>query len=155
LKSRLTDDTSAPHTLYVVHRALHAISRYAEADLQRCGLSTTDFRVMEALLHKGPLPVNVLGPKVNLTPGAISVAIDRLQERGFVYREEGERDRRIRTVALSKEGHRVIVPVYERHTAVLERLLEPLAPAERKSLADTMREIGKRAETLDEMPDDR
>jgi MarR family 2-MHQ and catechol resistance regulon transcriptional repressor len=154
LKSRLTDDTSAPHTLYVVHRALHAISRYAEADLQRCGLSATDFRVMEALLHKGPLPVNVLGPKVNLTPGAISVAIDRLQERGLVYREEGERDRRIRTVALSKEGQRVIVPVYERHTAVLERLLEPLAPAQRKSLADTMREIGKRAETLDEMPDD-
>jgi MarR family 2-MHQ and catechol resistance regulon transcriptional repressor len=65
-----------------------------DADLQRCGMSNTDFRVLEALLHKCPLPVNVIGPKVNLTAGAISVAIDRLEERGLVQREQAKRDRR-------------------------------------------------------------
>jgi MarR family len=50
---------------------------------------------MEALLHQGPLPVNVIGPKVNLTPGAISVAVDRLEVRGLVARAEGKRDRRV------------------------------------------------------------
>ena len=42
--------------------------------------------VLEALLHKGPLPVNVIGPKVNLTPGSIFVAVDRLVAKGLVTR---------------------------------------------------------------------
>jgi hypothetical protein len=41
----------------------------------RTELGDSDFRVLEALLHKGPLPVNTLGPKVWLTPGSISVAV--------------------------------------------------------------------------------
>ena len=45
-------------------------------------LRQAGFRVLEALLHKGPLPVNTIGPKVHLTPGSISVAVDRLLEKG-------------------------------------------------------------------------
>lgn len=35
--------------------------------------------VLEALLHKGPLPVNALGEKVLLTSGSITTAVDRLE----------------------------------------------------------------------------
>jgi len=145
--------TSAPHVWLVACRALNAMMRQLDADLQRCELSSTDFRVLEGLLHKGPLPVNIIGPKVNLTAGAISVAIDRLEERGLVQREEGKRDRRIRTVALTKEGERVIAPVYRRHAALLERMLAPLTEAQRVSLESMMKTIGKHAETLAEMPE--
>src|SRR5438128_6633978 len=81
-KQRLKGNASAPHVWLVMLKALSAVARQLEDDLQRCGLSNTDFRVLEALLHKGPLPVNVIGPRVNLTAGAISVAIDRLEVRG-------------------------------------------------------------------------
>ena len=150
MKSRTDTKDSAAHLCLILVRAVNAIVRQGEADLQRCGLSSTDFRVLEALFHKGPLPVNVIGPKVNLTAGAISVAIDRLQARDLVARQESMRDRRVKTVALTKEGERVIAPVYRRHAALLERILEPLTPAQRTSLEGMMREIGKRAETLSE-----
>jgi MarR family transcriptional regulator, 2-MHQ and catechol-resistance regulon repressor len=154
LKSRTGTQTSAPHVWLVIGKALNAMVRHMDAHLQRCGLSNTDFRVLEALLHKGPLPVNVIGPKVQLTAGAISIAVDRLQERGLVQREEGKRDRRVRTVALTKEGEKIIVPVYRRHEALLERLLEPLTEPQRASLESMMKTIGKNAETLGEMPDE-
>lgn len=41
-------------------------------------LPDTDFRVLEALLDKGPLPLNTIGARVNLTLGPISVGVDRL-----------------------------------------------------------------------------
>ena len=138
----------AAHLGLVLVRAANALVRQGEADLQRCGLSSTDFRVLEALLHKGPLPVNVIGPKVALTPGAISVAIDRLEKRGLVQREEGARDRRVRTVVLTKEGKKIIDPAFRRHASLLERMFEPLTPDERSVLEVLLKRVGKHAETL-------
>src|SRR5262249_19780523 len=99
---------------------LSVIPRQLDVDLQRSGVINTDFRILEALLHKGPLPVNVIGPKLNLTLGAISVAVDRLEVRGLVARAEGKRDRRVHVVALTKEGEKVISPAYQCHAVFLE-----------------------------------
>jgi MarR family transcriptional regulator, 2-MHQ and catechol-resistance regulon repressor len=134
--------------------ALSAIARQLDVDLQRSGVSTTDFRVMEALLHKGPLPVNVIGPKVNLTPGAISVAVDRLEGRGLVARAEGKRDRRVRVVALTKEGEKVISPAYHRHAVLLEHIFEPLSENQRLSLENMLKLLGRHAETMGEIPEE-
>ena len=88
----------------VMNKALQAIQKYAFERIQQAGLGDSDFRVLEALLHKGPLPVKTIGPKVNLTPGSISVAVDRLYSKGLVTRVEGAEDRRIRIVALTPRG---------------------------------------------------
>jgi MarR family 2-MHQ and catechol resistance regulon transcriptional repressor len=59
-------------------KAMRALTRYAAAGIDDTGLGDSDFRVLEVLLHKGPLPVNTIGPIVGLTPGSISIAVDRL-----------------------------------------------------------------------------
>ena len=106
-------DTPAPvHTWLVMMKAMQAITRYALANLEETGLGLSDFAVLEALLHKGPLPVNVIGPKVNLTPGSISVAVDRLVSKGLVSRAECSEDRRVRIVALTPHGESVITPIF-------------------------------------------
>ena len=151
VKQRLKGKTSAPHVWLIMWKALSAIARQLDVDLQRSGVSTTDFRVLEALLHKGALPVNVIGPKVNLTPGAISVAIDRLEVRGLVARAEGKRDRRVRVVALTKEGEKVISPVYDRHAVLLEHIFEPLSENRRLSLENMLKLLGRHAETMGDL----
>lgn len=147
---RLRGNTSAAHVWLIMLKALNVIARQLDADLERSGVSNTDFRVMEALLHKGPLPVNVIGPKVNLTPGAISVAVDRLEVRGLVARAEGKRDRRVRVVALTNEGEKVISPVYHRHAVLLEQIFEPLSENQRLSLENMLKLLGRHAETMSE-----
>jgi MarR family 2-MHQ and catechol resistance regulon transcriptional repressor len=85
----MTKKPSDPVHCWLVCRKAHeaAVDYYIEGSSGR-GISDTDFRILEALLHQGPLPVNTIGPKVHLTPGSISVAVDRLLEKGLVSRAE-------------------------------------------------------------------
>jgi MarR family transcriptional regulator, 2-MHQ and catechol-resistance regulon repressor len=50
-------------------KAMRALTHYAAAGIEGTGLGDSDFRVLEVLLHKRPLPVNTIGPIVDLTPG--------------------------------------------------------------------------------------
>ena len=90
------------HVWLVMIKAMQALTRYAAAGIEDTGLGDSDFRVLEVLLHKGALPVNTIGPIVGLTPGSISVAVDRLVEKGLVNRVESAEDRRVRIVALTR-----------------------------------------------------
>jgi len=69
-------------------KAFQALIPHAAESIARTELGDSDFRVLEVLLHKGPLPVNTIGPKVWLTPGSISVAVDRLVKKGLVSRKD-------------------------------------------------------------------
>jgi MarR family 2-MHQ and catechol resistance regulon transcriptional repressor len=95
-------DTSGVHVWLVLAKAFHALASHAEEslNLSRAGLGDSDVRVLEVLLHKGPLPVNTIGPKVWLTPGSISVAVDRLEKKVLVKRNNTD-DRRLRLVELT------------------------------------------------------
>src|SRR6478736_3515039 len=96
------------HCWLILRKAFQAAAKYLYAGLAETGIDDTDFRILEALLNKGPLPVNTIGPKVYLTPGSISTAVDRLLDRGLVSREESPDDRRIRVVALTESGKTLI-----------------------------------------------
>src|SRR5438046_10662192 len=91
----------ADHIWLVMMKAMRALTRYAIAGIEETGLGLSDFGVLEALLHKGPLPVNTIGPIVDLTPGSISTAVDRLAETGLVSRVESTEDRRHRVRAVT------------------------------------------------------
>jgi MarR family transcriptional regulator, 2-MHQ and catechol-resistance regulon repressor len=81
--------SSDPVHCWLIWRKAHEAASdylYRYRGIAETGISDTDFRVLEALLHKGPLPVNTIGPKVHLTPGSISAAADRLLEKGLVSR---------------------------------------------------------------------
>ena len=86
---REMQDTSGVHVWLVLAKAFRALATRAEESLKlsRTGLGHSDFSVLEVLLHKGPLPVNTIGPKVWLTPGSISVAVDRLEKKALVKRK--------------------------------------------------------------------
>jgi MarR family protein len=80
-----------------IKKADEAARDYLYRGIEETGISDTDFRVLEARLHKGPLPVNTIGPKVHLTPGSISVAVDRLLEKGLVSRAESPDEKAVKT----------------------------------------------------------
>src|SRR5262249_33547200 len=138
----------AVHAWLVLFKATRAMARYARAGILGSGLGDSDFRVLEVLLHKGPLPVNTIGPIVELTPGSISVAIDRLRRKGLVSRIESSDDRRVRVVALTKKGRDVIVPVFQKHAAMIRKLFSELSCQELRELEASLKKVGKRAESL-------
>jgi MarR family transcriptional regulator, 2-MHQ and catechol-resistance regulon repressor len=138
----------AAHTLLVMLKVLRAIRDFALPAVFKEGLGESDFRVLEVLLHKGPMPVNALGPKVNLNPGSISVAVDRLYQKGLVSRQESESDRRVRTVSLTEKGRRVFVPIFRQHASLIKRAFQDVSPAEQRQMEEILKKIGRRAEKL-------
>ena len=140
----------ALHAWLIMLKAWQSMSRYLLPSLLDEGLGESDFRVLEVLLHKGPMPVNAIGPKVYLNPGSVSVAVDRLYKKGFVSRVESARDRRVRTVALTEKGKKMFLPLFRRHTALIKRTFEDVSPEELQQLEGVLKKVGKRAESLAE-----
>jgi MarR family 2-MHQ and catechol resistance regulon transcriptional repressor len=140
-----SQDTSGVHVWLVLMKAFQAVMPHAAESIERTELGDSDFRVLEALLHKGPLPVNTVGPKVWLTPGSISVAVDRLVKKGLVSRKDHPGDRRVRQVELTAKGRALITRGFKEHAAAMETVISVLSKNERLTLLRLLRKLGKHA----------
>src|SRR5713101_54639 len=136
------------HVWLVMMKAMRALTRYAAAGIEETGLGLSDFGVLEALLHKGPLPVNTIGPIVDLTPGSISIAVDRLFAKGLVTRVESTEDRRVRIIALAPGGQELIVSAFRKHSGQMNGVFSELSPEELRDLEESLKKVGKRATAL-------
>ena len=136
------------HVWLVMMKAMRALTRYAAAGIEETGLGLSDFAVLEVLLHKGPLPVNTIGPIVDLTTGSISTAVDRLVEKGLVSRVESAEDRRVRIVTLTPCGKDLISGAFRKHSGQMRRVFSALSPEELRVLETALKKVGKRAAAL-------
>jgi MarR family 2-MHQ and catechol resistance regulon transcriptional repressor len=137
-------DTSGVHVWLVLGKTFHAMATRAAGSLKssRTYLGDSEFRVLEVLLHKGPLPVNTIGPKVWLTPGSISVAVDRLEKKELVKRQNTD-DRRVRLVELTPKGRAIITRTFRIHAAAMEEAAVVLTKEERLMLLHLLKKLGK------------
>jgi MarR family 2-MHQ and catechol resistance regulon transcriptional repressor len=136
------------HVWLVMMKAMRAVTRYAAAGIEETGLGLSDFGVLELLLHKGPMPVNTIGPIVDLTPGSISIAVDRLVAKSLVSRVESAEDRRVRIVALTPRGRDLIVSAFREHSGQMKKVFSELSPEELRSLEVTLKKVGRCAAAL-------
>ncbi|PYS20783.1 MAG: MarR family transcriptional regulator [Acidobacteria bacterium] len=137
---------SGVHVFLVLWKAANAVHSYAEESLSELEMCASDFAVLEALLHKGSLPVNEIGRKVLLTSGSITVAVDRLETKGLVERRAHGTDRRTKMVHLTSAGKKLITRAYANHATDLEQLASAsLTITERKSLIRLLKKIGYEA----------
>ena len=150
LMAQRKKNSEATHAWLVMLKAWQSIARYLRPTMIAEGLGESDFRVLEVLLHKGSMPVNAIGPKVDLNPGSVSVAVDRLYKKGLVSREECSSDRRVRTVSLTEKGKQVFHPLFRRHAALIRDVFQDVTPEELEQLETVLKKIGRRAERLAE-----
>jgi MarR family transcriptional regulator, 2-MHQ and catechol-resistance regulon repressor len=132
------------HVFLVVWKAYRALLAEGQASIKRINLCDSDFRVLEALLHKGPLPVNIIGQMVDLTTGSITSAIDRLESKWLVVRKHHPTDRRIRIVELTTKGRQLIEKALAQHRVDMEKAVSDLSRAERGLLVDLLKRLGDR-----------
>jgi MarR family 2-MHQ and catechol resistance regulon transcriptional repressor len=144
-RSTKRQDSSGVHVWLVFMKAFQALLPHAAGSIKQTKLGDSDFRVLEVLLHKGPLPVNTIGPKVWLTPGSISVAVDRLVKKGLVSRKGRPGDRRVRQVKLTAKGRALIRRGFREHAAAMENAVGVLSKKERLSLQRLLKKLGKHA----------
>jgi len=138
-------DISGTHLWLVMMKAHRTLERLADRSIESLDVCLSDFAVMEMLLHKGPQPVNEIGRRVELTSGAITTAIDRLESRGLVTREAHETDRRARIVRLTPRGEEQAEKVFAGHKTAMDLAANGLSKTERATLIRLLRKLGTSA----------
>lgn len=143
-----SDIQLSTHLWLVMMKAFQPLREHAMHNIEASGLCMSDFTTLEVLLHKGPLPVNVIGEKIQLTSGSITTAVDRLEKKGLVERQASETDRRIRLVHLTPAGRTLIESVFEAHQQALQTATSGLKPDEKQQLIELLKKLGKEATRL-------
>jgi MarR family 2-MHQ and catechol resistance regulon transcriptional repressor len=126
----------------VLVRCQNALSHVAERSIEDTGLGLTDFAVLEALLHKGPLTIGEIQSKVPLALGSMTAAVDRLEKAGLIRRTPSTDDRRSRVLKLTPHGKRAEEEAFSRHAAELESAMAVLKPGEKRQLHALLKRLG-------------
>jgi MarR family transcriptional regulator, 2-MHQ and catechol-resistance regulon repressor len=123
-------------------RAGAAVDARVNRPLAEHGLTVSQFGVLEALWHLGPLSQRQLGRKILKSSGNVTTVIDNLCRLGLVTRGADPGDRRVRRVALTDAGRRRVAEVLPDHVARVVRALAALDADEQATVARLLRKLG-------------
>lgn len=129
----------------VLQRAANAVNARIRKQADLHGLTETEFGILEALYHKGPMLLGEVQAKILLSSGGVTYTVDRLVEKGFVQRRECDTDRRARYAALTAKGTALMARIFPDHAAVIERAMSVLTAREQEQLTALLRSLGKHA----------
>lgn len=124
-------------------RAAESVTARVNRHLDAAGLSISQFGVLEALYHLGPLVLSDLARKILKTGGNLTMVVDNLEKRGLAERCPDPDDRRFRRVSITPRGRRLIAAIFPAHARGITRALAALSPSEQATLASLCRKLGR------------
>lgn len=112
---------------------------------QFAGLAITQsqFSVLDAIFHLGPLSQRELGEKIFRTSGNVTMVVDNLERGGMVRRERDPGDRRRVAVRLTAKGKNTIRELLPRRVAAIRDEMAALTVAEQDELRRLCRKLGR------------
>ena len=135
------DTRAALHLWIALNRTAESIQEHLRSQVEAHGLTLTEFGVLEALLHKGPLTHGEIADRVLLASSSITYVIDKLEDRGLLRRRRSEADRRVKLAELTSEGRETIEAAFPEHAALIDDLMADLSREEKRTAASVLRRI--------------
>lgn len=126
-------------------RAADSVTALVHGPLRWEGLTVSQFGVLEALLHLGPLTQVELGRKILKSGGNMTMVIDNLERRQLVRRERQAGDRRSRLIHLTGRGRGVIEAAFPPHAGRIAGAMGALTSGEQEELGRLCRKLGRAA----------
>jgi len=133
-------------------RALNAyikLQRAAETSLTRTtrqlsdlGLTLSQFAVLEALYHLGPMSQTDLAEKLLKSTGNMTSVLKNMEKRDLITRERSAEDNRYRSVQLTDSGRTLIADYFPNHVNIIVEDMAVLTAAEQEQLAHLCRKLG-------------
>jgi MarR family 2-MHQ and catechol resistance regulon transcriptional repressor len=123
-------------------RAAQSVSDRVESHFSEIGLSVSQFGVLEALHHLGPLYQKDLASKILKSTGNITMVVDNLEKQGLVERVRDEQDRRHYSVRITAKGSALITSFFPGHVRRIVNEMSVLTKAEQDELGRLCRKVG-------------
>ena len=146
----MPEDSSVPSsrrlalaTYVKLMRAANSARNVAAHDLANTGLTLTQFAVLEALYHLGPMSLSDLAQKVLTTGGNLTMVANNLEKQGLARRQRSPQDGRVQVVVLTPSGKALIRKIFPQHAAALAEFIGALSAEEQKTLGELCRKLGR------------
>lgn len=123
-------------------RASNSVLKNIKPSMVQYKLSTSQFMVLELLLHLGSMSQKVISQKLLRSSGNIVKVIDNLERDGLVLRKPDLRDRRAYKVILTKKGERIIKKIFPNHVKNIVETFSILNEEEQVKLSHLCKKLG-------------
>ncbi len=130
-------------TLTILFRATNTFEQCIKEDIKSYHLNVTEFGVLEALFHKGPLTIQMLKDKILIANSSLTYTLSQLITKGYISKTQQEQDKRIFKVSLTETGKRLFSTIYELHVKHMRAKLNILTQKEELTLQSLLKKIGK------------
>lgn len=126
----------------VLTRAANSVMHRLRTRSDIHDLTVTEFEILEALYHKGPLLLGDVQKKILLSSGGVTYTVDRLADKGLVERRECSTDRRARYAALTPKGQALIGEIFPAQAVLIEETMSALSAREQELAIGVLRKLG-------------
>ena len=123
-------------------RSVNVVTEKMHSHLSSHKLTISQFGVLEAIYHLGPLCQKELGEKILKTSGNITLVIDNLEKRNLVIREKDPEDRRRFTIRLTPGGLDLIKKIFPEHSKTASTVFSVLELEEQEQLGKLLKKLG-------------
>jgi MarR family 2-MHQ and catechol resistance regulon transcriptional repressor len=136
------EEILALDTFIKLNRATNSFNNRLSQRGTQGELSPSQFAVLEALLHLGPMYQTHISRKLLLSTGNITMVIDNLEKHGLVMRQRNSDDRRFITVSLTSEGEALIRGIFPTHARAICEEMSLLSQDEQRQLGALCKKLG-------------
>lgn len=131
------------NTFIKMSRAVQSFEHRVAAHGSIGDLTNSQFGVLEALLHLGPLCQGELSRKLLTSTGNMTLVLDNLEKHGQVRRVRSTEDRRMVLVELTEAGRKLIEGIFPKHVAAIQQEMSVLTADEQVELGRLLLKLGK------------
>jgi len=132
----------ALNTYTKLMRAAESVTNRTSRAMTAAGLTISQFGVLEALYHKGPLCQRDIAAKILKSTGNMTMVIDNLEKNGLVRRERDTQDRRFLTIHLTDQGTELIDRVFADVETAIVAEMSVLNHEEQELLGSMCKKLG-------------
>ncbi|MFY0779040.1 MarR family transcriptional regulator [Peribacillus simplex] len=123
-------------------KASKTIFGHVVKDIERHGISSENFMILELLYNKGPHSIQKISEKLSIPSGSITYVVDKLEKKEFVKREPNPADRRASNVVLTNKGQSLFKEIFPQHVEVISKNLSFISNEEKIQLMDLLKRLG-------------
>ena len=128
-------------SLVILSRTAQTVHRREMKTIKESGLTVSQFGVLEALYHKGPLRISVVTEKILSTGGNMTVVINNLVKNGLIKKYKDDNDGRATIVALTDSGIKIMDEYFPAHIDNINDIFSALNAAEKEKLIELLKKL--------------
>jgi MarR family 2-MHQ and catechol resistance regulon transcriptional repressor len=136
------EEILALNTFIKIIRCAETISSKNSANLNKKGLTESQFGILDAIFHLGPLKQKTLGEKILKSGGNITHVVDNLEKQKLVIRKRDEEDRRQYEIHMTKKGLKVFEKILPGQVKLIKNQMSVLSKEELETLGRLCRKVG-------------